>query len=87
MHGQLVKRAFAIWQPETATPAQCIATRQMADGHPEFLSSPKALEWSVSESRQHIHSRIGLLPFLVFAQSLVNEEMDTASQIANELNT
>ena len=49
VHGQLVKRAFAIWQPET-TPAQCIATRQMADIHPEFLEAHLKL-WSGARKR------------------------------------
>ena len=88
VHGQLVGRAFAIWQPETATPAQCIATRQMADIYPEFLEAHLKL-WSGARSRiasTHPLSDQALALFSVCPKSLVNEEMDTASQIANELN-
>ena len=49
-------------------------------------SSPKALEWSRKRiASTHPLSDQALALFSVCPKSLVNEEMDTASQIANEL--
>ena len=88
VHGQLVDRALATWKPETATPAQCIATRQMADIYPEFLEAHLKL-WRGARKRiasTHPLSDQALALFSVCPKALINEEMDTASHIANELN-
>ena len=88
VHGQLIARAFATWKPETATPAQCIAARQMADIYPEFLEVHQNL-WSGARTRiapTQPLSDHALALFSVCPTDLVNEEMDSASQIANELN-